>query len=177
MRAEKVGSDTLLAQIVQMVVEAQRSRAPIQRLADVAANWFVPAVMLVALLAFAVWATVGPEAAPGACDCQCRGGADHRLPLCAGSGHADVDHGRYRQGCRHGRADQERRGPGGDGAVDTLVVDKTALSPRSTGLISVQSVQGFEEDEVLRLVASLERASEHPWLRPSSAVRRKEASR
>jgi len=114
MRAERVGAETLLAQIVHMVSEAQRSRAPIQRLADVTAGYFVPAVVLAALATFAVWAS-GAGAASRARHRQCRCGADHRLPVRAWLGHADVDHGRHRAR-RAGRgADQERRGSGNDG--------------------------------------------------------------
>ncbi len=103
------------SQIVQMVAQAQRSRAPIQRLADQVSGWFVPAVIAVALIAFAAWATVRAGAAlrlwPG------RGGvgADHRLPLRARACDADVDHGRRRARRAGRRADQERRGAGADG--------------------------------------------------------------
>ena len=115
MRAEKVGRDTMLSRIVQMVATAQRSRAPIQRLADRVAAWFVPAVIAVAVLAFAAWATFGPEPryayAPG----RGRDGADHRLPLRARPCHADVDHGRRRPRRAGGRADPQRRGAGAHG--------------------------------------------------------------
>ena len=96
MRAERVGSETLLAQIVRMVSEAQRTRAPIQRLADVVSAYFVPAVIVVAVLTFVVWALVGPGAAPRLCPGQRRGGPHHRLPLRLGAGHAHVHHGRHR---------------------------------------------------------------------------------
>ena len=163
MRAEKVGSDTLLAQIVQMVGEAQRSRAPIQRLADVAARWFVPAVVLVALLAFAVWATVGPEPRLGHAivnavavliiACPCALGLATPMSIMVGTG----------KGAGMGVLIRSAESLEVMGQVDTLVVDKTGtLTEGRPGLVSVQSVQGFEEDEVLRLVASLERASEHP---------------
>ena len=115
MRAEKVGRDTLLAQIVQMVAAAQRSRAPIQRLADRVSSWFVPSVIFVALAAFAVWAIFGPEPrfafAPGRCGER----TDHRLPLRARLGNANVDHGR--RGARRAgrRAGQECRGAGAPG--------------------------------------------------------------
>ena len=115
MRAEKVGRDTMLSRIVQMVAAAQRSRAPIQRLADRVADWFVPAVIAVAVLAFCRLGDVRPGAAlrlrPG------RGGdrADHRLPLRARPRHADVDHGRRRPRRAGRRADQERRGAGAHG--------------------------------------------------------------
>ena len=114
-RADRVGADTLLAQIVRMVAEAQRSRAPIQRLADVVAGYFVPAVIAVAAVTFVVWAAARPAAAPGPRPGQRRGGPDHRLPVRAGPGHADVDHGRHRPGRPGGRPDQGRRGPGDPG--------------------------------------------------------------
>ena len=81
LRAERVGSDTVLAQIVRMVAEAQRSRAPIQRLADQVATYFVPAVLLVAVITFVAWATLGPGAAIRVRAHQCGGRADHRLPV------------------------------------------------------------------------------------------------
>ena len=112
MRADKVGRDTMLAQIVQMVAEAQRSRAPIQRLADQVSGWFVPPVIAVAVLAFLAWSIWGPEPrlAYGA---GRRGvGAHHRLPLRAGPGHAHVDHGGRRPRRAGRRAHQERRGAG-----------------------------------------------------------------
>jgi magnesium-transporting ATPase (P-type) len=100
MRAEKVGAQTVLSQIVQMVAQAQRSRAPMQRLADVVAGYFVPGVVLVALLTFVVLGPVRAAAELGLRPGQRGGGADHRLPLRARPGHADVGHGRHRQG-RH----------------------------------------------------------------------------
>ena len=87
-RAEKVGRDTMLARIVQMVAEAQRSRAPIQRMADRVAAWFVPAVIVVAVVAFVVWATVGPEPRLAHALIVAVVGPDHRLPLRARAGHA-----------------------------------------------------------------------------------------
>ena len=81
MRAERVGSETMLAQIVQMVSQAQRTRAPIQRLADKVAGWFVPAVIAIAAVTFIVWAALRPRAAFRACHSECRGRADHRLPV------------------------------------------------------------------------------------------------
>ena len=96
MRADKIGRDTMLARIVQMVAEAQRSRAPIQRLADQVSGWFVPLVIAVAVAAFAAWAIWGPE--PRFAYGAGRGGlgADHRLSVRAWAGDADVDHGRRR---------------------------------------------------------------------------------
>ena len=113
MRAERVGSDTLLAQIVRMVAEAQRSRAPIQKLADVVAGYFVPAVVLVAIITFIVWAMFGPEPSMAYGSAQRRRGIDHRLPLRARLGDADVDHGRHGTGRDSGRVDQECRSVGG----------------------------------------------------------------
>ena len=109
MRAERVGSETLLSQIVQMVSAAQRTRAPIQRLADRAAGWFVPAVVGIAAADGDHLGTVGAGAAPGACLGERRCGADHRLSLCAGVGYADVDHGGHGARCAVGRAGAKRR--------------------------------------------------------------------
>ena len=92
MRAEKVGADTLLAQIVQMVAQAQRSRAPIQRMADKVSGWFVPAVIVAALAAFAAWAAFGPE--PRFAYALVAAALDYRLSLRPRSRHTDVDHGR-----------------------------------------------------------------------------------
>ena len=115
MRADKVGRDTLLSQIVQMVAKAQRSRAPIQRLADQVAGWFVPAVIAVALLAFARLGDVRPGAAPRLRPGRRRQRADHRLPLRARPRDADVDHGRRRARRAGRRADQECRSAGAHG--------------------------------------------------------------
>ncbi len=115
MRAARVGRDTMLARIVDMVARAQRSRAPIQRLADRVAGWFVPAVIAAALLAFAAWMLFGPE--PRLTLRAGRGGdgADHRLSLRARSGHADVDHGRRRPRRAFGNPDPRRAGAGAAG--------------------------------------------------------------
>jgi len=115
MRAERVGSETLLARIVQMVSEAQRTRAPIQRLADQVSAWFVPAVVVVAVLTFIGWSLWGPEPRFALWSRECGGGAHHRVPVCARPRDSDVDHGRHGPR-RHGRrADQERRSAGADG--------------------------------------------------------------
>ncbi len=110
MRADKVGRDTVLAQIVQMVAQAQRSRAPIQRLADQVAGWFVPLVISAAVAAFARLGDLGARAALGLWPRRGGVGADHRLPVRARPGDADVDHGRRRARRESGRPDQERRG-------------------------------------------------------------------
>ncbi len=110
MRAEKVGRDTMLSRIVQMVAAAQRSRAPIQRLADQVSGWFVPAVIAIAILAFAAWAAVRAAAALALWPGRGRHRADHRLPMRAWARHADVDHGRRRPRRPGRRADQECRG-------------------------------------------------------------------
>ena len=110
MRAERVGSDTVLAQIVRMVGEAQRTRAPIQRLADAVSAWFVPAVVVVSIAAFVGWYRLGTGAASGARAAQCHRGADHRLSVRARARDADGHHGRHGPRRVGGRADQERRG-------------------------------------------------------------------
>ena len=110
MRSERVGSATMLSQIVQMVAQAQRSRAPMQRMADVVAGYFVVTVMAIALLTFFGWGLFGPQPSWVLWAHQRRGGADHRLPLCAGPGHADVDHGGHRQGRDEGRVVPRCRG-------------------------------------------------------------------
>ena len=110
MRAERVGSDTLLAQIVRMVSEAQRSRAPIQRLADLVASYFVPAVIFAAAITFVVWAMCRSATADGVCARQRGRGSDHRVPLRARPRDSDGDHGRHRPWRDRWRAHQERRG-------------------------------------------------------------------
>ena len=111
MRAERVGSETVLAQIVRMVGEAQRTRAPIQRLADAVSAWFVPAVVVVAIAAFAAWYRLGTGAALRARAAQCHRGPHHRLSLRARPRHADGHHGGDGPRCVRRRADPERRGP------------------------------------------------------------------
>ncbi len=106
--ARGVGRDTLLARIVQMVAEAQRSRAPIQRLADRISAWFVPAVVLVAIASFVAW-SVGSRTSDGVRGGQCRRGAHHCVPVCTRAGHADVDHGGGRPRRDHGSVVPERR--------------------------------------------------------------------
>ncbi len=108
MRAERVGSDTLLAQIVRMVSEAQRSRAPIQRLADVVASYFVPAVVLAAVLTFIVWSLAGPEPRMAYALVNAVAVLIIACPCALGLRYADVHYGGNRAGCHGGCADQER---------------------------------------------------------------------
>jgi Cu+-exporting ATPase len=163
MRAEKVGADTLLAHIVQMVSEAQRSRAPIQRLADVTAGYFVPAVVLAAVIAFAVWFAVGPEprlahaivnaVAVLIIACPCALGLATPMSIMVGTG----------RGATVGVLIKNAEALETMEKVDTLVVDKTGtLTEGKPKLVSVIALAGHDESEVLRLGASLERASEHP---------------
>ena len=107
MRAERVGGETLLAQIVRMVSQAQRSRAPIQRLADRVAGWFVPAVIAIAILTFVVWSLLRPGTAAGARFGECGGGADYCVSVRPGAGNPDRDHGGDGPGRSGGCADQE----------------------------------------------------------------------
>ncbi|HVH77372.1 MAG TPA: heavy metal translocating P-type ATPase [Stellaceae bacterium] len=163
MRAERVGSDTLLAQIVHMVAEAQRSRAPIQRLADVIAAWFVPAVVAVAVLTFIAWSFLGPPPAMGYAlvnavavliiACPCALGLATPMSIMVGTG----------RGAHAGVLFKNAEALELLEQVDTLVVDKTGTltlgKPALAGAIATGTVA---EDELLRLVASLERGSEHP---------------
>jgi Cu+-exporting ATPase len=163
MRAEKVGADTLLAQIVQMVGEAQRSRAPIQKLADVVASYFVPTVVGIALLTFVVWVLVGPEprlahavvnaVAVLIIACPCALGLATPMSIMVGTG----------KGATLGVLIKNAEALEVMERVDTLVVDKTGtLTEGRPQLVAVQAVEEFDEEMVLRLAASLERASEHP---------------
>jgi Cu+-exporting ATPase len=163
MRAEKVGGDTLLSRIVAMVAEAQRSRAPIQRLADVVAGYFVPTVFLVALATFAVWALVGPPprmahalvnaVAVLIIACPCALGLATPMSIMVATGKGATIGVLF----KNAEAIEVLR------KVDTLVVDKTGtLTEGRPGLANVVAAAGFEESEVLRLAASLERGSEHP---------------
>jgi Cu+-exporting ATPase len=163
MRAERVGSETLLARIVRMVSEAQRSRAPIQRLADTVSSYFVPIVMAIAAITFLTWMLVGPEPRFGhalvnavavliiACPCALGLATPMAVMVAAGKGAtAGVLF-------RNAQAIETLRD------VDTLVVDKTGtLTEGKPRLASVVASDGWDEDEVVRLAASLERASEHP---------------
>jgi Cu+-exporting ATPase len=163
MRAEKVGRDTVLAHIVDLVGTAQRSRAPIARLADQVAGWFVPAVIAVALLAFAAWAIFGPQprfayALVAAVTvliiaCPCALGLATPMSIMVGVGRA------ARSGILIKNAEALERME----KIDTLVVDKTGtLTEGKPRLIAVVSAEGFDERELLRSAASIERASEHP---------------
>jgi Cu+-exporting ATPase len=163
MRAERVGSDTLLAQIVHMVSEAQRSRAPIQRLADVTAGYFVPVVILIALITLAVWGIWGPEprlahaivnaVAVLIIACPCALGLATPMSIMVGTG----------RGAQAGVLIKNAEALETMEKVNTLVVDKTGtLTEGKPKLVSVAAIAGFDESEVLRLGASLERASEHP---------------
>jgi P-type Cu+ transporter len=163
MRAEKVGRDTMLSQIVQVVATAQRSRAPVQRLADQVAEWFVPAVILAAILAFSAWATFGPEppyayALVAAVTvliiaCPCALGLATPMSIMVGVG----------RGARDGVLIKSAEALERMEAVNTLVVDKTGtLTEGKPKVIAVVIADGFDETDVLRLAASVERGSEHP---------------
>ena len=163
MQAERVGSETLLSQIVQMVAEAQRSRAPIQKLADVVSGYFVPIVILIAIVTFFVWAAIGPEPRMAyaiinavavliiACPCALGLATPMSIMVATGKGaHAGVLF-------RNAEAIEVLR------EIDTLVVDKTGtLTEGKPKLVTVQPATGFDETTVLQLAASLERGSEHP---------------
>jgi Cu+-exporting ATPase len=162
-KAERVGSDTLLAQIVRMVAEAQRSRAPIQRLADVIASWFVPAVVIVAIVAFAGWSVWGPDpklahalvsaVAVLIIACPCALGLATPMAIMVGTGH----------GATAGVLIKNAEALELLEKVNTLVVDKTGtLTEGKPRLAGIKPVAPFQEDEVLRLAAGLEQASEHP---------------
>jgi Cu+-exporting ATPase len=163
MKAERVGSDTLLAQIVRMVADAQRSRAPIQRLADQVAGYFVPAVVAVAAFAFVVWATVGPEprmahalvnaVAVLIIACPCALGLATPMSIMVASGRGATTGVLF----KNAEAIEVMR------EIDTLVVDKTGtLTEGRPRLTDVVPLPGNDPAEVLRLAASLERGSEHP---------------
>jgi len=163
MRAEKVGRDTMLSQIVQMVAQAQRSRAPIQRLADQVAGWFVPTVIVAALVAFAAWWIFGPEprlafglvAAVSVLiiACPCALGLATPMSIMVGVG----------RGAHAGVLIKNAEALERLEKVDTLVVDKTGtLTEGKPKVVSIVAAAGFQEDELLRLAASVERSSEHP---------------
>ncbi len=163
MRADKVGRDTLLSQIVQMVAAAQRSRAPIQRLADQVSSWFVPLVLFVALIAFVAWAVYGPEprftfALVAAVSvliiaCPCALGLATPMSIMVGIG----------RGARAGVLVKNAEALERMERVDTLVIDKTGtLTEGKPKVIAVIAAAGLSEADVLRLAASVERGSEHP---------------
>ena len=163
MRADKIGRDTLLAQIVQMVASAQRSRAPIQRLADQVAGWFVPAVIAAAILAFAAWSWFGPEpryafALVAAVSvliiaCPCALGLATPMSIMVGVG----------RGAQAGVLIRNAEALERMEKIDTLVVDKTGtLTEGKPKVVAVAPAEGFDEAQILRLAASVERGSEHP---------------
>src|SRR5215213_7908275 len=163
MRAERIGSETLLSQIVQMVAEAQRSRAPIQKLADLVSSYFVPAVVLIAVITFVVWSIWGPEPrmAHGLVNavavliiaCPCALGLATPMSVMVATGKAAQNGVLF----RNAEAIEIMR------KVDTLVVDKTGtLTEGKPRLEAVVTATGFDEQTLLRLAGSLERSSEHP---------------
>ena len=163
MRADKVGRDTMLARIVQMVAEAQRSRAPIQRTADRVAAWFVPAVIVVAVVAFLVWATVGPDPRLAHAlivavtvliiACPCALGLATPMSIMVGVG----------RGAGLGVLIKNAEALELMEKVNTLVVDKTGtLTEGRPSVTAIVPTPGFDRDELLRLAAGVERASEHP---------------
>ena len=163
MRAEKIGRDTMLARIVDMVAKAQRSRAPIQRLADRVAGWFVPAVIATALLAFAAWMAFGPEprftfglvAAVTVLiiACPCALGLATPMSIMVGVG----------RGAHSGILIRDAEALQRLESIDTLVIDKTGtLTEGKPKVVDIVAAEGFDQNEVLRLAAGVERASEHP---------------
>src|SRR5450631_693207 len=163
MRAERVGSETLLAQIVRMVSEAQRSRAPIQKLADKFAGWFVPAVIAIAVLTFIVWAVFGPEPrfAHGIVNavavliiaCPCALGLATPMAIMVGTG----------RGAHAGVLIKNAEALETLEKVNTLVVDKTGtLTEGKPRVVSVKPAPGFSEADLLKFLAALEQGSEHP---------------
>ncbi|WP_283809699.1 heavy metal translocating P-type ATPase [Afipia massiliensis] len=162
-RAEKIGRDTMLARIVDLVARAQRSRAPVQRLADQVAGWFVPVVIAVALAAFAAWAVFGPEprftyALVAAVTvliiaCPCALGLATPMSIMVGVG----------RGARSGILIRDAEALERMEKVDTLVIDKTGtLTEGKPKVVAIVAADGFERNELLQLAASVERASEHP---------------
>ena len=163
MRAERIGADTLLAQIVKMVSEAQRSRAPIQRLADRVSSYFVPAVIVSAVITFIVWYFVGPQprfahalvnaVAVLIVACPCALGLATPMAIMVGTG----------RGARGGILIRNAEALEIFGKVDTLIIDKTGtLTEGKPSLSAVIPQPGISENDLLQLVASLERSSEHP---------------
>jgi Cu+-exporting ATPase len=166
LRAARVGRDTMLARIVDMVAKAQRSRAPIQRLADKVAGWFVPAVIAAALLAFAAWMMFGPEprlafALVAAVTvliiaCPCALGLATPMSIMVGVG----------RGAHSGILIRDAQALERFERIDTLVIDKTGtLTEGKPKVVGIIAAEGFEENQLLRLAASVERGSEHPLAR------------
>jgi Cu+-exporting ATPase len=163
MRAEHVGADTLLSRIVNMVAQAQRSRAPIQRLADQVSGWFVPAVIVIAVITFVVWAVAGPNprlvyalvnsVAVLIIACPCALGLATPMSIMVAVGKGATAGVLFRDA----NAIEVLR------TVNTLVIDKTGtLTAGKPEVVTVIAANGFDENELLRLAASVERASEHP---------------
>ncbi|MGH6736573.1 MAG: heavy metal translocating P-type ATPase [Methyloceanibacter sp.] len=163
MRVDRTGAETTLAQVVNMVAEAQRSRAPIQRLADVVAGYFVPAVVVIAVIAFIVWLVIGPApqltyalvaaVAVLIIACPCALGLATPISIMVATG----------RGAQGGVLVRNAAALERLAAVDTLVVDKTGtLTEGKPKLTGVEAASGFDKDEVLRLAAALEAGSEHP---------------
>ncbi|HEX7925449.1 MAG TPA: heavy metal translocating P-type ATPase [Bradyrhizobium sp.] len=179
MRAEKVGRDTMLSRIVDMVAKAQRSRAPIQRLADRVAGWFVPAVIAAAVLAFIAWTVFGPEprltfALVAAVTvliiaCPCALGLATPMSIMVGVG----------RGAHSGILIRDAQALERMEAIDTLVIDKTGtLTEGKPKVVRIIASEGFDENDMLRLAASVEQGSEHPLAQAiiASAKERKLAS-
>lgn len=163
MTVTQVGDDTLLSQIVRMVAEAQRSRAPIQRLADLVASWFVPAVVTVAIVTFVLWAWLGPQPAMAYAivnavavliiACPCALGLATPMSIMVGTG----------KGAQNGILIKNAEALETFEKVDTVVVDKTGtLTEGRPELVMITPVDGISEDELLALAAAVEKASEHP---------------
>jgi Cu+-exporting ATPase len=163
MRAEKVGADTMLSQIVHMVAAAQRSRAPIQRMADRVAGWFVPVVIAIAALTFVVWLVLGPPPAFSYAlvtavavliiACPCALGLATPMSIMVGVG----------KGAQHGVLIRDAEALERMEKVDTLVLDKTGtLTEGRPRVVHIEAAPGFGADDVLQKLASVERASEHP---------------
>ncbi len=163
MRAEKIGSETVLARIVQMVSNAQRSRAPIQRMADKVSGWFVPAVIAAAIVAFVAWSIWGPEpryafglvaaVAVLIIACPCALGLATPMSIMVGVG----------RGAQAGVLIRDAEALEGMEKVDTIVIDKTGtLTEGKPSVTSIFAVEGQDENELLRFTAAVEQASEHP---------------
>ncbi len=163
MEVERVGSDTMLAQIVQMVADAQRSRAPIQKLVDAVASWFVPAVIVIAIVSFIVWSLVGPPPAMAyaliaaisvliiACPCALGLATPMSIMVAAG------------KGAQNGVLIKDAEALETFEKITTIVVDKTGtLTEGKPKLVDVQTIDGIDERRMLSMIAAAERSSEHP---------------